>query len=206
MSLFTGKGDDGTTKTYGAKERISKSSTIAEALGSLDEVNSFLGLCKVRAKAAGFETPQGPAEEIVHRIQQTLFVVQTELAGHEMTVAEEKVTELSDMVNAIEKELPPIQTFFISGGTELAATFEVARTLARCAERRVLALSEERRASCDGAQDKKSKEPIGPFTLAFLNRLSSALYALARLATHRAGITEAPPDYNGKKEDPSASG
>jgi len=48
--LYTRKGDSGTTKTFGCDQRISKSSTIAEALGSLDEINSFLGLCKVKAR------------------------------------------------------------------------------------------------------------------------------------------------------------
>lgn len=194
MALFTGRGDDGTTKTYGAKDRVSKGSSIAEALGTMDELNSFLGLLKVKAAAAGFEAPLGSVKDIVHGIQQTLFVVQTELAGYPMTVEAEKVEELSAIVNTIEQELPPIKTFFISGGTELAAMCDVARTLARRAERRVVGVRDGGLAT------------IGPHSLAFLNRLSSVLYALARLANHKAGIVETPPDYNGEKEDPSASG
>ena len=58
-ALFTGKGDDGKTKTFGCNQRISKSSAVAEALGSLDEVNSFLGLCKVRSKESKFEVYDG---------------------------------------------------------------------------------------------------------------------------------------------------
>ena len=52
--LYTGKGDDGTTKTFGCDQRISKSSAIAEALGSLDEINSFLGLCKIKSEKEQF--------------------------------------------------------------------------------------------------------------------------------------------------------
>ena len=91
--------------------------------------------------------------------------------------------EVEKLVDAIEKELPLIKTFFISGGTELAALFDVARTLARRAERRVVAVKEE------------SKARIGADTLAYLNRLSSLLYALARLSNHLAGISEEPPTY-----------
>ena len=53
--LYTRKGDDGTTKTFGCNQRISKSSTITEALGSLDEINSYLGLCKIKAEEKGFK-------------------------------------------------------------------------------------------------------------------------------------------------------
>ena len=90
---------------------------------------------------------------------------------------------MESLVDAIEKELPPIKTFFVSGGTTLAAHLDVARTLARRAERRVVAVSEP-----EGGK-------IAPEILIFLNRLSSLLYALARLANHRAGITEEPPRY-----------
>lgn len=185
MALFTGKGDDGTTKTLGAKDRISKGSPIAEALGTLDEVNSFLGLCKVHSEKEGFKTAAGISfAGILHSLQETLFVVQTELAGNDMTVGEDKVKEVTDWVNGIETELPPIKTFFISGGTELAALLDVARTLARRAERRVV-----------GVKDSGARE-MGPQSLAFLNRLSSILYALARLANHKSGLKEPSPTYN----------
>ena len=90
---------------------------------------------------------------------------------------------MESAIDAIEKELPPIKTFFVSGGTSLAAQFDFARTLARRAERRAVAVSES-----EGAK-------VAPTVLVFLNRLSSLLYALARLANHRAGITEEPPKY-----------
>ncbi len=86
-------------------------------------------------------------------------------------------------IDAAEKELPPIKTFFISGGTELAALFDISRTLARAAERRVVAGTDSGELSVD------------PATLAFMNRLSSLFYALARLTNHKSGITEQPPTY-----------
>lgn len=189
--LYTRKGDNGTTKTFGCDQRISKSSAIAEALGSLDEINSFLGICKVKSKDAGFKLPNGKTfSEAVHEVQQNLFIVQAELAGSKMTIDEEKVKEVEMMVDAVEKELPPIKTFFISGGSELGALFDIARTIARRAERRVVGVAED--PSTGSGQEKII---IGEFTRAYLNRLSSLLYALARLSNHFSGITEQSPTY-----------
>lgn len=181
--LYTRKGDDGTTKTFEAKQRISKSSSVAEALGSLDEINSFLGLCKVRSKELGFKLGDRNFDEIVHQIQKNLFIAQAEIAGSKMSITEDKVKDVESTIDYIEKLLPPITTFFISGGSELAATFDVARTISRRAERRVVAVVEEGEVS------------VGQHTKAYLNRLSSILYALARLSNHLSGINEEAPDY-----------
>ena len=175
--LYTGKGDDGTTKTFGCcDQRVSKSSAVTEALGVLDEINSFLGVIKVNPQAVSIA-------ETLAEVQQNLFIVQAEIAGADKRITEEKVREMEVAIGAIEHELPPIKSFFVSGGTEIAALLDFARTLARRAERRVVAVAEE------GAQ------AIGKETLAYLNRLSSLLYALARQANHKSGITEEPPTY-----------
>src|SRR5690348_1221755 len=99
--LYTRKGDTGTTKTFGCDQRISKSSAIAEALGSLDEINSFLGLCKVKSeKDEKFKIGVRKFSEIVHDIQQTLFIIQAELAGADKKVTEEKVVGLETIIDA----------------------------------------------------------------------------------------------------------
>jgi len=181
--LYTRKGDNGTTKTFGCDQRISKSSIIAEALGSLDEINSFLGLCKVKSEKDKFLAGKLKVAETVHDIQKNLFIIQAELAGASMSIDEEKIKEIEKIIDSIEKELPPIKTFFISGGTELATLFDIARTISRRAERRVIAVSDE------------EKIEIKASTKAYLNRLSSVLYAFARLANHKSGIIEKSPDY-----------
>lgn len=181
--LYTRKGDKGTTKTFGCDQRISKSSTIAEALGSLDEINSFLGLCKVKARKEKLLVNKLEISQMVHDIQKNLFIIQAELAGASMSIDEEKVKELEKLTDLIEKELPPIKSFFISGGTELASLFDIARTISRRAERRAIAVADE------------GKLEIKDSTKAYLNRLSSVLYAFARLANYREGITEQSPDY-----------
>jgi cob(I)alamin adenosyltransferase len=181
--LFTGKGDNGTTKTFGCDQRISKSSAIAEALGTTDEINSLLGLVKIK----GVETEailSFTYETIIADVQQDLFVVQAELAGADKRVDQARVEKLSLWVNTIEAELPPITSFFVSGGTELGSLCDYARTVARRAERRIVAGLE-----ADSARDEHGA------MLAYMNRLSSLLYALARLANHRAGITEEKPHY-----------
>ncbi len=184
--LYTRKGDNGTTKTFGCDQRMSKSSAIAEALGSLDEINSFLGLLKVKADSHYFSLPQGrvSVKETVDRIQQDLFIIQAELAGAKKTISSDKVLWLESITDGIEKTLPPISTFFVSGGTELAVLSDISRTIARRAERRVVAVAEE------------EKTPVGSETLAYLNRLSSILYAFARAFNESAGIQEESPRYD----------
>ena len=187
--LYTGKGDNGTTQILGAcDQRMSKSSVVAEALGTLDELNSFLGVIKVNPRAREIVVQGGvgatrTVAEVVGAVQQNLFIVQAEVAGADKHITEEKVHRVEAIINAIEAELPPIKSFFVSGGTELAALIDFSRTLSRRAERRVVGVAEE------------GKVSVGKETLAYLNRLSSLLYALARQTNHKSGITEEPPTY-----------
>ena len=185
--LYTGKGDDGTTKTFDstAGERVPKSDLRIETLGVLDELNSFLGLCKVASEEKGFVLgDKGEFEKVIHATQDTLFTIQAEMAGAPKSVPQEKTKELEECIAEAEKELPPIQSFFVSGGTELAARFDVARTMARRAERRVTALHASGTFS------------VSEHTRSYMNRLSSLFYALARLSNHKSGIKEEPPQYN----------
>lgn len=183
--LYTGKGDDGKTSLFGSSARVSKSSAASEALGSMDEMNSFLGFAKLKSRESGFciEEKDEFFHEIVHQLQRDLFIIQAELAGTPMTIEESKVRWVEGLIKKIEQQLPPIRSFFISGGTELSSFFDFARTLARRAERRVVAVKE--------SGDRK----VGEWSLAYLNRLSSILYALARLSNHKSGIKEDAPDY-----------
>ena len=183
--LYTRKGDKGTTKTYSCDQRVSKSSAVAEALGSLDEINSFLGLVKVESKSLKGKLPGTKLNlvSLIHFTQESIFIIQAEVAGFPKPLEERKVKDMECVIDEIEKILPPIKTFFISGGTKLATLFDISRTIARRAERRVVQVSEE------------NKKKISPETLAFLNRLSSLLYALARYSNYKGKIKEVPPSY-----------
>jgi cob(I)alamin adenosyltransferase len=184
--LYTRRGDTGTTKIFGCDQRISKSSDIAEALGSLDEINSFLGLIKIKAKniSLGSSKNKIMVAKTINRIQQDLFIVQAELAGAPKTIIPKKVLWLEEIIDDIEKTLPPIKTFFVSGGVELATYSDIARTIARRTERRVIGVVEE------------GKTSVGKETLSYLNRLSSVLYAFARAFNHKAKIKEEIPKYD----------
>lgn len=187
--LYTGKGDGGTTKTFGSNQaRISKSSELPEALGTLDELNSFIGLAKVKAtQLHDPRVPKGKKTQgmsvVLADIQETLFVAQAEVAGAPKKVGKVKVSQVEEMVNALEKLMPPITTFTVAGGTELSATLDVARTLSRRAERRVVGV------------DELGLRKISPGTKAYLNRLSSLLFALARYANESAGVARESPKY-----------
>lgn len=176
--LFTGKGDNGTTKTFGCnQQRISKSSLVPEALGALDELNAYLGFAKMRS------AKELRIANALHDVQETLFIVQAQVAGADKKLKEGGVAAVEGLVNAIEKEIPPIKGFSIAGGTELSAVLDVARTLARRAERRLVAATEAQ--ACVVPKE----------AMAYMNRLSSLLFAFARLANHLAGVKEENPRY-----------
>lgn len=172
--LYTGKGDDGTTKLFACNQKISKSSSVAEAMGNLDELNSFLGIVKTGAEA--------DIAKVAEDIQQDIFIISANLAGADKSFGSEKTAKLEKIVSDCEKELPPIKTFTIAGGSELSARLDFARTLARRAERRVVGVNDE-------------FKDVNPEILKYMNRLSSVLFALARIANERAGIKESAPNY-----------
>ena len=199
--LYTRKGDKGDTYFFGCNQRFSKSSELAEALGAVDEINSLLGLIKVKAQTLidadnkRINADKESAEisikisdiseslaEILEQVQQDLFIVQANLAGaKDKKITQEKIQYLEKIIDSAEKEMPPIKTFFLSGGTELSALFDYARAIARRAERRVVKLSE--------------KDKIDAEILAYMNRLSSLLYALARFVNVKSGAEQIPPSY-----------
>jgi cob(I)alamin adenosyltransferase len=172
VKIYTRKGDDGTTGLwYGG--RVAKYAGRPEAYGSVDEAASALGL----ARAAAERGSELYAD--ILRMQNELFV-----AGAELATATEAADRLEpgiskvtpDMVDRLESDidrymgrvkLPP--KFVIPGGTELSARLDVARTAVRRAERRVVAL-------------KDAGELADEIVVTYLNRLSDALYAMARFA------------------------
>ena len=186
--LYTRKGDKGTTKVLDSKERFSKGSDMAEALGSLDELNSLLGLCKFKALQIQDEGVMlGKREEktsqILREVQENLFIIQAQVAGADKRILKAKITKVERVVDLIEKEIPPLKGFSIAGGTELSALLDVARTLARRTERRVVLIKELGLRRLPGN------------ALPYLNRLSSLLFALARFSNHRLRVREERPSY-----------
>lgn len=188
--LYTGYGDKGTTTLFHCDQgRISKSAKIIEALGCLDELNAYLGIVKVYSEEGKISLPLSLRKkifisEIVSDIQQTLFVIQAELAGSSMTVRKASLNNIEKIIALISEVLSPIKSFTVSGGSVISAELDYARTLARRCERRIVAVVEG-----------KGKD-MGPITIAYLNRLSSVLFALSRYSNHVLSIKEEHPNYN----------
>jgi cob(I)alamin adenosyltransferase len=176
--LYTRKGDNGKTGTFGCDQKISKSSDITEALGTLDEINSYLGVIKCKVKS--YKVVGESVQDMINRVQNNLFIIQAQVAGADKKISVGEVKSIEKIINNIEKELPPIKSFLISGTNEISASFDFARTIARRAERRVVAVHEENITKIDTE------------TLIYLNRLSSLLYALARYAANEDGVEVAP--------------
>jgi cob(I)alamin adenosyltransferase len=172
VKIYTRKGDDGSTGLwYGG--RVAKSDARPEAYGSIDEAASDLGVCRVAAR------DQQELYDDILRMQNELFIAGAELAtapaaAKRLQPGISKVT--SEMVDYLETvidrymervDLPP--KFVIPGGTELSARLDVARTAIRRAERRVSSMREDGQLPDDTV-------------LRYLNRLSDAVYAMARFA------------------------
>ncbi len=190
--LYTGYGDKGTTTLFGCKqERISKSANIVEALGTVDELNAYLGVVKVHSDmdklAVEIDSKKILYSDIIEEIQQVLFIIQAELAGSDMTVPKNSVEKLEKIIHEISELLPPIKSFTISGGSLSSAELDVARTLARRAERRIVSVLDEK------------IRIIGIETIAYMNRLSSILFALSRYSNYLFSITEDHPTYLNNK-------
>lgn len=178
MFFYTGKGDKGSSLI--GKKKYPKDSSVLEALGELDEFNSLLGLFKSTQKGKQFS-------KNLSKVQQMLFVIQARIAWilypkfSSPQVSKERVRELEREIDKAEKTIHPKRGFIVPGSNEISAWLDYIRAVERRVERRVFALSKR----------KKVPKEI----LAYLNRLSSYLYALARLEVHKKKLKESKPTY-----------
>ncbi len=178
MKIYTKTGDRGDTGLFGGA-RASKASVRVEAYGELDELNSVLGLVLS-------EPFDAQVSALLTAVQSRLFDLGAELATAPDSKAalgiplldEAEVSALEAAIDRAESELTPLKTFVLPGGSRAAAFLHLARTVCRRAERRVVALAEH--------------EPVRPEALRYLNRLSDALFVFARLANHRAQVSDVP--------------
>ncbi len=187
--LYTKKGDGGTTKLFDCPKdvRFSKSCFVFEVLGMLDELNSTLGYAKALSRkfkiSLMIKNVRTSYEDILDNFGNSLFSIQAEVGGSKMQATSKQVCFLEKVIDEIETLLPPINSFVIPGGGEVGAYLDIARAVARRTER-----------GCVSIKDRKECE-VSEMSLIFLNRLSSALYALARFANYQEGYTEKKPRY-----------
>lgn len=166
--IYTKTGDDGTT-SLGDGTRVPKTNSRIAAYGSADELGAAIGLAALLAT--------GERLAALRRIQNDLFDVGADLCVPEspgekplerLRVTEAQVTRLEDEIDVINKDLSPLRSFVLSGGSPLGAHLHFARCVARRCERDVLALAE--------------REHVNPIAVHYLNRLSDFLFVLARAA------------------------
>lgn len=177
MRYYSGKGDNGNSQLFSGGELLAKSEPIFEVLGSLDELNSYLGLCSIEAE------PDSIILREIKKIQESLFICQAHFAKADNLISPNLLSDLELSLEKIAKIIKPRDSFVISGGTRLSALLDVARTLARKCERCALLLNE------------KEREAYEKIVFVYLNRLSSYLYVLARYANDLGGVCESSPQY-----------
>jgi cob(I)alamin adenosyltransferase len=172
--VYTRTGDDGTTG-LGGGQRVRKDSLRIETYGTVDELSSVAGV----ALSAGL-VPR--LDGVLRRIQNDLFNLGSDLCILEEdkarmpvpTIEQRHVDALESLMDELSQELGPLANFILPGGTPGAAQLHVARTVCRRAERLLVALQRE--------------EAVGRLTLVYLNRLSDALFVMARYENHARGV------------------
>ncbi|WP_461536545.1 cob(I)yrinic acid a,c-diamide adenosyltransferase [Spongorhabdus nitratireducens] len=170
--IYTRTGDKGTTG-LGDQRRVSKTHERIEAIGTVDELNTWVGLLinEIKTTQLLAEELHAPLENIQHR----LFDLGGELAmpGYQL-IQEDFVTDLETMLDQFNKDLPALKNFILPGGSQLACYCHMVRTIARRAERRVIAA-------------KEAGEDINPPLMQYLNRLSDLMFVLARVTARESG-------------------
>ena len=166
--VYTLTGDKGTTSLV-TGTRVSKDDVRVEAYGTVDELNAHIGRMACEAQLADLDgMPQ-----LVRKVQNKLFNIGAYLATENTAddspvygLAEADVTEVEQMIDQMDAQLPPFRGFILPGGSTLSALCDICRTVARRAERRVVTLSHQ--------------APVSPLVLSYLNRLSDFFFVLAR--------------------------
>lgn len=176
MKIYTKTGDTGTTSLVGGT-RISKGNLKIESYGTVDELNSWIGVLR--------DLPVNePRKDIFKEIQDRLFTIGADLASESEIVKQKKVPDLFDTdVELLEKamdemneEIPPLRSFVLPGGNIAVSYAHVARTVCRRAERNIIRLAEV--------------EGVNELVIRYLNRLSDYLFVVSRKITQELGTEE----------------
>ena len=169
--IYTRTGDDGTT-ALGSGRRVAKYDLRVECYGTLDETNAAIGLARLHTRS------EQALDAMLARIQNDLFDLGAELcypdeskdARGRLSVSDAQVERLESEIDALNRELQPLRSFVLPGGTQAASFLHLARTISRRAERLMVALA------------ARPNEPVGGSALRYINRLSDFLFVAARYA------------------------
>lgn len=172
MKLYTRTGDAGQTSVIGG--RVDKDDLRIEAYGTIDELNSYVGMAAAYTDPVLFEDVKDQLQQIQHELfdcgSDLAYVTEKE---DRYKVGGELPARLEAWMDQYQQETPPIEKFILPGGTQLAAALHVCRTVCRRAERRVVSLFRSKQGNAE--------------VLIYLNRLSDYFFAASRAANHRLG-------------------
>src|SRR5580658_9028535 len=174
--VYTRRGDSGQTSLAGG-QRLPKNDLRIEAYGTVDELNSFIGLARESAR----ELPE--LDQILRRVQHELFNLGSILATlpEDVHPKQARITpaesdQLEREIDRMNEEVPPLRSFVLPGGSRLNAELHICRTICRRAERICVSLGET--------------TALDESILKYLNRLSDAFFVWSRWASHRLGVPE----------------
>jgi cob(I)alamin adenosyltransferase len=171
MKIYTKTGDDGSTGLNGGK-RVPKSDLRVSVYGTIDELNSLLGI------AVAFDVPE-PIKESLVKLNSILFIAGSDIAtpmNNKINIERintENILWLENLIDEYTSQLPELRHFILPGGSQQSAFLHLARTVCRRAERIAVELSQS--------------EELGEFIIKFLNRLSDYLFTASRYANQLAG-------------------
>jgi cob(I)alamin adenosyltransferase len=177
--VYTRRGDTGDTALAGG-QRVPKDSLRIEAYGTVDELNSFLGIARASAQETAATRPLAA---ILLRVQHELFNLGSILATlpddvhpKQARITEAEVMQLEAEMDRMNEDLPPLRSFVLPGGSRLNAELHICRTVCRRAERMCVALAREEKLPAEAVR--------------YLNRLSDALFVWSRWASNVTGVAE----------------
>lgn len=182
MRIYTRSGDKGTTAlVYGS--RVAKDDIRVEAYGTVDELNSCIGNATSLLQSEIWDGKEAFLHSL-HTIQTILFHVGAELATPKdrevaWKLKQSHIDDLETSIDIWDKDLPQLQNFILPSGHPVSANLHVARTIARRAERRVVTMENE-------------LGEVNPLVVAYLNRVSDALFVAARFVNDALGGKETP--------------
>jgi cob(I)alamin adenosyltransferase len=174
--LYTRKGDDGTTG-LGGGQRVAKDSARVAAYGTVDELNSAIGVALASGLLPRLMAALPPIQNELFHLGSDLCFVEADKRVYSVPQVEARhVDALERLIDELNAVVGPLENFVLPGGAVGAAQLHVARTICRRAERDVIALGRT--------------EPIGAHAVAYLNRLSDALFVMARYENHERATRE----------------
>ncbi|MDR4928941.1 cob(I)yrinic acid a,c-diamide adenosyltransferase [Peribacillus simplex] len=175
MKIYTRTGDKGQTSVIGG--RLDKDDIRVESYGTVDEVNSYIGLAVTELDSAIFTDVLADLEKIQHELFDCGGDLATVSEKAPQKLTEEAITYLEERIDAFIIEAPKLEKFILPGGSKAAATIHIARTVTRRAERLVVSLI-------------KTGAAVSPLSLQYLNRLSDYFFAVARVINFRLDVKD----------------